>query len=287
MKFNNPLLTAADPFVLLHEGKYYMYATTDKDRGFLVYGSEDFDTWENCGHCLVKEDVAGEEKFWAPEVIYHNGKFYMVYTSEFHLGIAISDSPLGPFRQEEKKWLREGRAIDGHFFRDGDKVYLYYVNYEHYGEIFGCEMTPDLTSLTGEEKRLLWPEHEWEFKTKYEKDGMIRCVIEGPFVLKHNEKYYITYSSNATESPDYAIGCAVSDSPLGPFKKYKNNPILKKNEYMNGPGHHSFTTTKDGKRLICVYHRHWSLSEWQPRVACADFAEFFEEDGEVWIRILR
>ncbi len=276
MKFKNPFITAADPFVLLHDGKYYLYATTDPKNGYLVYESEDFINWENRGHCLIKNDVMGEENFWAPEVMYYNGKFYMVYTSEFHLGVAVSDSPLGPFKQSEKKWLREGRAIDGHFFRDGDKIYLYYVNYEHYGEIFGCELSSDISALVGEEKRLLFPEYEWELMTKYEKDGKVRCVIEGPFMLKHEGKYHLTYSSNDTQSPFYAIGGAVSDSPLGEFKKYPTNPILKKNEKVNGPGHHSFTTTPDGKRIICVYHTHQSLVEWQPRVACADFAEFVD-----------
>ena len=288
MKFNNPLLVAADPFVLLHDGKYYMYATTDPANGYIAYVSKDFETWENMGYCLKKEDVCGEENFWAPEVIYHNGLFYMVYTSEFHLGVAVSKSPLGPFQQTEKKWVREGRAIDGHFFRDGDKVYLYYVNYEPEGKtnIFACEMSEDLSSLVGEEVRLIYPEFEWELRTSYIKDGEVRCVTEGPFVLKHGGKYYLTYSANGTESPYYAVGCAVSDSPLGPFRKYENNPILKKNEHFNGPGHHSFTTTPDGKRLICVYHRHKNFTEWKPRVACADFAEFFEENGETWLRVL-
>lgn len=288
MNFNNPLLTAADPFVLLHEGKYYMYATTDKNKGFLVYESEDFNNWENKGYCLVKEDVCGEEKFWAPEVLYKNGKFYMAYTSEFHIGIAVSDSPLGPFTQAEKKWVREGRAIDGHFLDLGEQVYLYYVNYAPEGKtnIFACEMSEDLLSLVGDEVRLIAPEQEWELKTSYIKDGEVRCVTEGPFVLVRDGKYYLTYSANNTDSPDYAIGYAVSDSPLGPFKKYENNPILAKNEKFNGPGHHSFTTTPDGKRLICVYHRHQSLTEWQPRVACAAFAEFYDNNGETRLRIL-
>ncbi|MBR5459844.1 MAG: glycoside hydrolase family 43 protein [Clostridia bacterium] len=286
MSFNNPFLVAADPFVLLHDGKYYLYATTAPD-GYLVYESEDMAHWIDRGYCLKKDDVMGEEKFWAPEVIFHNGKFYMVYTSEFHLGIAVSDSPLGPFRQENKRWLTEGRAIDGHFFRDGDRVYMYYVNYEPEGKtnIFGCEMSEDLQSLVGEPRRLIAPEQAWELRTSYMKDGEIRCVVEGPFVLKQEGKYYLTYSANATQSPFYAVGYAVSDSPLGEYKKYSKNPILKKSETVNGTGHHSFTTTKDGKRLICVYHTHNSLTEWKPRMACADYAEFTVENGETVLKI--
>ncbi len=100
-------------------------------------------------------------------------------------------------------------------------------------------------------------------------------------MLKHGGKYYLTYSANHYRSPDYAIGYAVSDSPLGPFRKYEGNPILHKSERVYGTGHHSFTTSKDGSRLICVYHCHRSLTEIHPRMTCVDWAEFVpRENGE-------
>lgn len=79
-------------------------------------------------------------------------------------------------------------------------------------------------------------------------------VVEGPFVIKYENKYYLTYSANHTRSHHYAVGYAVSNSPLGPFKKYENNPILFQNGIFYGLGHHSFTTTKDKKKLIIACH---------------------------------
>ena len=123
-----------------------------------------------------------------------------------------------------------------------------------------------LTMDEENEVRLLNAEAEWETHD---------ClVVEGPFMLKHNGKYYLTYSANHFRSPYYAIGYAVSDSPLGPFKKFEGNPILVKNDHVNGTGHHSFTTSKDGKKLICVYHCHKSLTQIHPRMTCIDPAEF-------------
>ena len=272
--YQNAFLEGADPFVMTWQGKYYLYATNDP-KGYRVYVSDDFTAWEEKGYCLRAEDVQGKEMFWAPEVMERGGRFYMVYTSEEHIGIAQSDSPLGPFVQREKKWLSEEKAIDGHFFADDDgEVYLYYVRLRGQNEIYVARLNNEITEIDEtHEKFLCRAEEEWELRD---------CkVTEGPFVLKHKGKYYLTYSANHTRSEDYAIGYAVSDSPLGPFVKYKGNPILHKNEYASGVGHHSFTRSKDGKELICVYHRHFSKDTFRPRMICADRAEFVAQaDGD-------
>ena len=284
---NMDSLQSADPFVLLHNGKYYCYPTSDSHNGYLVYESDDMVNWVDKGYCLVKEDVMGEDGFWAPEVTYYKGRFYMVYTSDFHLGIAVADSPLGPFKQEEKRWLLEHRAIDGSFFIDGDgRVYLYYVGYNYPGgPICVNELSDDLMSVKSEQKVLIRPEEPWELVTAYEYEGKTLCVTEGPFMLKHEGKYYLSYSANDYQSPYYAIGYAVSDSPMGDFKKYEDNPILIGNGNVQGTGHHSFTTSKDGKELICVYHAHNSATEIHPRRARADKAEFVMEKGKTVLKI--
>ena len=190
----NPLFTGADPFLLCHEGVYYMYFTggAEKDRpGFLVYSSTDLQNWENRGYCLEAKDVMGDCNFWAPELLYRDGKFYMVYVANEHLGVAVADSPLGPFKQEEKKWLSERHAIDGHFLVDGDgQTYLYYVRFDNANVIYAAKMSDDLMSIDEEnEVRLIDAEEEWETRD---------CrVAEGPFVLQHNGLYYLTENTNA------------------------------------------------------------------------------------------
>jgi len=271
--YKNPVLEGADPFAILHDGKYYLYSTND-DNGYKCFVSDDLTEWKYNGMGMHKDDVQGNFWFWAPEIIEKDGKFYMVYSSEEHIGVAVADHPAGPFKQAEKKWLSERNAIDGHFFRDDDgQVYLYYVRFEGGNVIYCTKMSDDLLSMDEEnEVRLIAAEEEWETRQA--------LVTEGPFVLKHNGKYYLTYSANDYQSPDYAVGYAVASSPTGPFVKYSGNPILKKNDKVQGTGHHSFTTSKDGKTLMCVYHIHNSLTAVHPRLTCIDPAEFIKNpDG--------
>ncbi len=265
--YTNPVCTGADPFVLLHDGTYYLYSTNSPD-GFRVFTSSDMAEWQDRGYCLRADDVMGDRGFWAPEVICRNGRFYMVYVANEHLGIATSDSPLGPFRQESKRWLNECNEIDGHFFIDDDGTpYLYFVRFNEGNVLWCAKINDDLLSYDTDSARFLFrAEDEWELRD---------CsVVEGPFVLKHKGKYYLTYSANHTRCEDYAVGYAVSDSPMGPFKKAPANPILKKSDAVNGTGHHSFTTSKDGKTLVCVYHGRPMKDTSAPRTTRIDKAEF-------------
>lgn len=282
--YKNPVYNetqAADPGVLKYDGKYYCYSTS-ASIGYLVYESTDLVNWENKGSCCG--EVWGIDKsgyYWAPEVIMHNDKFYMIMTVDEHLGFATSDSPLGPFVPEES-WLLDD-TIDGHVFIDDDgKAYLYYVSWRsgHEYGIYGCELSDDLLSIReGTEVFLIKPESPWE-KT----DG---AVTEGPFMLKHDGKYYLTYSGTGYTSWYYAVGYATSDKPLGEFEKYSANPILSYTSKVYGPGHHSFVESPDGSELIIVYHAHKSSTEVHPRALCIDRARFGknhkgEERLEIW-----
>jgi beta-xylosidase len=278
--YKNPVCEGADPFVLLHNGIYYLYSTNSPD-GFRVFTSTDMAVWEDRGYCLRAEDVMGDKWFWAPEVLERDGLFYMVYVANEHLGVAVADSPLGPFVQKEKRWLNDINEIDGHFFVDDDgAVYFYFVRFDNGNVIWCAKMNDDLLSYDkSTAKFLLRAEDEWETRD---------CsVVEGPFVLKHKGKYYLTYSANHTRCADYAIGCAVSDDPMGPFKRVDYNPILKKSEDLNGTGHHSFTTSKDGEELVCVYHARVGSNTDTPRMTCIDRARFVEgASGEADILVI-
>ena len=293
--FKYPMMSGADPFVLFYEGKYYMYSTTETDYclvgandfatvtsegdGIYVYVSSDLKNWEKHGYALKKGDSIGEKWFWAPEVLEYRGKFYMVYASEEHIAIACADHPLGPFKQENKRWLREGMAIDGSFLVDDDgTVYLYYVRLDGQNRIYVAKMKDDLSEIEEEYPDcLIAAEEPWE---------TLDCLIaEGPFVLKRKGLYYLTYSCNHTRCVDYAVGYAVSKSPIGPFEKYKGNPIMKKSGKLVGVGHHSFFNSEDGT-LYCAYHSHNVNSDYfKPRMSCLNTAEFVE--GESGIDVLK
>lgn len=87
-----------------------------------------------------------------------------------------------------------------------------------------------------------------------------RCN-EGPFVISHGGKYYLTYSANGYAQATYCVVQAVSDSPLGPFRKLTEaeNGVLISSDggaspRTSGPGHHSFVTV--GEQLYICYHKH-------------------------------
>lgn len=99
-------------------------------------------------------------------------------------------------------------------------------------------------------------------------------VTEGPSLLKHNQHYFIVYSANHFKSPDYAVGYATSNSPYGPWKKYKGNPILRREHVeQNGTGHGDFFQDDDGE-LFYVFHTHQTDSTVGPRKTAIVKAHF-------------
>ncbi len=272
----------ADPYILNYEGNYYLYGTGGKS-GIRVYQSDDLSHWSGAigvknGFALDSADVWGSNSFWAPEVYYLDGKFYMFFSVMQHLAIAESQSPLGPFIQTDKKPLHPDiREIDSHLFIDSDgKKYLYFVRFTGGNEIWMAEMEDDLSGLKENTlTRCFGVTEGWE-RTSSEP---VARVTEGPFMLKHNDLYYLFYSANHFKSQDYAVGYATSTSPFGPFNKYEGNPVLigdGKNIF--GTGHHSFFTSNSGQMYI-VYHSHKSGQAVQPRTTCLDRCGF-EKDGE-------
>lgn len=273
----------ADPYILKYNGKYYLYGTGGSD-GIKVYQSDDMATWSKAvgvssGYALHKNLVWGEKWFWAPEVYYLNGKFYMFYSAEEKISVAESVSPLGPFTQaadKQKPFHENIKEIDTHLFIDDNgKKYLYFVRFTNGNEIWVAELNDDMYSIKETTiKRCIGATvglQAWEKSTAEPQPNA--KVNEGPFVLKRNGWYYLTYSANHYENPNYGVGYAFSKSPLGPWTKYAGNPILIGNSQIKGVGHHSFINTSDKCQYI-VYHSHNSMTAVQPRKLAIDRYEF-------------
>ncbi len=255
----------ADPQVIAWEGKYYCYSTSASG-GFNVLESSDMVNWVDKGRCLTGAWNTAEGRFWAPEVVEMGGKFYMVFSNADILGIAVADSPLGPFKHNDSPLIYN--AIDGHIFFDDDgKVYLYYVSWgttDGYG-IYGCELEPDLSRIKADtRKMLIKPDKPWEQQGE--------SITEGPSMLKHNGVYYLTYSGSHYTNKNYAVGYAVSTSPLGKYEKYDGGPFLSYTKQVNGPGHHSFITV--GNEMFIVYHAHNKTTAFEGRNICIDRVRF-------------
>lgn len=277
--YSNPLLpdrNIADPHVIRVNGKYYMYPTSHT-RGFEVFVSEDLVNWEPKGD-VFDDPRAGA---WAPDV-FHNargdGKFYLYYTDNSpvgppgpinkQIGVAIADSPLGPFVD---KGALADKSIDAHLFHDEDgKYYLYYVHLAGGFKILVQPMANPLTR-TGEVTQLIHPTEPWE-KASGE-------VTEGPFILKRNETYYLMYSGSGADSAKYAIGYATSKSPTGPFVKHRGNPIVQSHDNVFGPGHHCVVEGPGGD-LWLVYHQKVSETIGWKRFLAID-PMWFDDQGVI------
>lgn len=270
--YTNPLgniTNIGDPYILKYSNKYYMYATTSPN-GFKVWQSDNLIDWQAKGLAFDNNHAGnnwGTSNFWAPEVKFINGKFYMTYSArmandKMKIRIAVSDNPLGPFiNWSEPFFLSDDFSyIDANLFLDGDQIFIYYtkdcslniVDGKHTSQIYMAELKKDLKSFQTQPILATTPSQEWE-----NPNGEWRWN-EGSFVLKHDHTYYLMYSTNAYNNPGYSVGYATASNPLGPWTKYAGNPILKKNMaiHVSGPGHNSVTTSPDDKELFMVYHTH-------------------------------
>ena len=240
--YTNPVIPGenlADPTVILHEGTYYLYPTGGIRQGYVVYTSRDLVHWTK-GPAVFE---SGRPNTWAPDVSRDpaDGKFYLYYTADWKIGVAAADRPEGPFAD---KGLLVTGAIDAHLFRDDDgRRYLYYT--------VGCtrmcvQPMASPTAKKGEPVELFRPAPGWETR-----NGIIN---EAPWMIKHAGKYYLLYSGSGADTPDYAEGYAVAASPLGPFEKAKNNPIVQRGPGLFGPGHGCAIRDAAGKWWF-VYHQ--------------------------------
>ena len=282
----------ADPHVIRHDGTYYLYGTSSR-RGYKVWTSKDLLRWDEHGLAFERTDESwGRSKFWAPCVVERDGAFYMFYSAlgevaggrtSLRICLAKSDSPLGPFRDVKAPLFDLGKAvIDANVFIDRDgKPYLYYAldhSEQGFSSIWVSRMKDDLLGLVGEPAFCMKPDQVWE-KQPWN---------EGPFVLKSGDGYIMTYSANGFFDPAYGIGYATAKSPMGPWTKAKENPILSRDIRMSGPGHNSIIASPDGSELFIAYHVQKSLAGGDDRELAIDrlFIDHMPS-GETRVRVSR
>ena len=247
----------ADPFILYENGVYYAYGTYRSKEGIGIAESTDLVHWKmnvgkaKDGFALHKDDSFGEKNFWAPEVYRLGGRYVMFYSAEEHVCAAEAESPLGPFRQTEKKPILERKGIDNSLFIDDDgRAWMVYGHFDKGNVVWLTEMEKDcIHAKPGTARMLLRATEPWERMNP-------RCsVTEGPFIVKIDGMYVLTYSANDYRDPDYAVGVATTKSLEGPWTKYAGNPILRRRFGLKGTGHHSLFKDADGKWRI-VFHAH-------------------------------
>ena len=298
----NPVLPGfhADPEILYAEQTqtYYIYSTTDGHPGwggwyFTVFSSKDLKNWKEEGVMLdVKSDQVPWAKgnAWAPCIeekkVRGGYRYYFYYSAHPNdgnskqIGVAVSDSPTGPFKDLGHPIVTEspaggGQQIDVDVFTDpvSGKSYLYWGN----GYMAGAELSKDMLSVKKKTIRVLTP-----------KGGTLQdyAYREAPYVFYRNGLYYFLWSVDDTGSPNYHVAYGTSTSPLGPVRVAEQPVVLiqRPEKHIYGPAHNSVIQLPGTDEWRIVYHRinrHFlKNAPGIHREVCIDKLEF-NEDGSI------
>ncbi|MES2005803.1 MAG: glycoside hydrolase family 43 protein [Bacteroidota bacterium] len=285
---SQPLVThiyTADPSVHVFNGRIYIYPSHDIEAGIKENDNGDhFDMRDyhilsmdsiggkvtDHGVALDKKDIpwAGRQ-LWAPDAAYKNGTYYLYFpikdkTDIFHIGLASSSSPVGPFKAE-KEPIKGSYSIDPCVFKDSDGSY-----YMYFGGIWGgqlqnwnnntydakaglrkpnetailprvAKLSADMKSFAEEVRTIQIVDEKGKLFLESNND---KRFFEAAWMHTYKGKYYFSYSTGDTHNINYAIG----NSPYGPFT-YKGIVLLPVEGWTN---HHSIVEIK-GKWYL-FYH---------------------------------
>lgn len=254
----NPVIPGyyADPSIIVHEGKYYVFATIDPWGGeeLALWESDDFVNWTF--HHLnwpTREQCTTEKStsamVWAPGVIKAlNGRFYMYVSVGSEIWVGESGHPTGPWENPlgDRPLVENQREIDAHtidaecFIDDDGQAYLYWGSGWDWkdGHCMVARLNPDMISFSSDPI-----------------DITPANYFEAPFMLKHNSTYYLMYSEGKCINYTYKVQYSTSNSPFSPWVFGMNSPVLSTNEdsTVAGPGHH--TVLEENGRHYILYHR--------------------------------
>ncbi len=269
--------SGADPAVINFNGKYYMFVT--RSHGY--WSSDDMSTWK-----FIRPQNWYFRGSNAPAAAVRNGKV-LVYGDPSGRGPIIeTDNP------ELGDWQTNYAVIDppngiqdpNIFVDDNGRVYLYEGSSNRW-PIRGVELVPGNYYIPkGEQKDLfnLDPDkHGWErFGKDHRSD--IKPFIEGPWMVKHNDTYYLEYGAPGTQWNVYADGVYTSKNPLGPFEYAPYNPVAyKPGGFLPGAGHGS--TVKDNNENYWHYSTMAISVNYKFERRIGMYPAGFEENGQMFV----
>jgi beta-xylosidase len=285
----------ADPEGAVLDSKFWIFPTYsakyDEQIFFDAFSSPDLVTWTKHSRVLdISKIKWAHRAMWAPSIIEKQEKYYLFFSAndiqrpggplwdkndpknhQGGIGIAVADSPAGPYRDYLGKPLvsdfhNDAQPIDQFVFEDVDGVYyMFYGGWRH------CNLTILNQDFTG-----FKPWDDGSFFKEITPEG----YVEGPVMFIRNGKYYFMWSEGGWGDSSYKVAYAIADSAVGPFKRI--GTILQSNEKIaTGAGHNSVINVPGTDKWYIVYHRRPIPNLGRDhRVTCIDKLEF-DQDGTI------
>ena len=292
----NPVIRdqfAADPTARVFNNKVYLYPSHDifppegqrQDwfcmEDYHVFSSENLTDWTDHGVIVTQNKVPWVKpdsySMWAPDCIERNGKYYFYFPSApkdgrgFGIGVAIADSPEGPFIPEPEN-IKGISGIDPCVLQASDgNAYIFW------GAGRCAKLKPNMKELADDTPTEIvkWGDREFELSGVNCLKDLPNRQAEGPFAFEYNGNYYLTYPY-VRENTE-VLGYAMSKNPMGPYE-YKGLIMA---EHDNGcwTNHHSIINYK-GQWYLFYHRNHFSPRDDKRRSVCIEKL-FFNPDGTI------
>ena len=284
----NPVIRdqfTADPTARVFNNKVYLYPSHDifppegqrQDwfcmEDYHVFSSENLTDWTDHGVIVSQEKVPWGNpegySMWAPDCVEKNGKYYFYFPNApksvrgFAIGVAVADSPEGPFTLEPEP-IKGVMGIDPCVLVDDDgQSYIYWSGMG----IRGAKLQADMKQLDGEQQVM---------------EGLPEGFKEGPFAFRRGDWYYLTFpwvrgSKENGANPTETLAYAMSKSPLGPWD-FKG-VIMAEHANSCWTNHHSIVNYR-GQWYLFYHHNAFSPRDDKRRSVQIEKL-YFNADGTI------
>ena len=288
----NPIITqrySADPSARVFNDTLYIYPSHDRDEAewfdmedYYVYSTTDMVHYKDEGLVFepLKQTTWAKSMAWAPDCIEKNGKYYLYYpTDQDNIGVAVGDSPKGPFKDPLGKPLIHRHSpgvsaprdfIDPCVFTDDDGTSYLLLGQNALNIV---RLNDDMISYEGEPIVL-------------DNVKQLPYFFEAIWMHKYNGKYYLSYSTGGNQGTAPQIAYAMADSITGPYE-FKGDIL---SPVSSGTNHHSIVEYKGHWWLF--YHTaaryiasvpensvNWDVAGFRRSVCAAPL--FYNEDGTI------
>ena len=292
----NPIIRdqyTADPTARVFNNKVYLYPSHDivppqgqrQDwfcmEDYHVFSSENLTDWTDHGVIISQNEVPwvhpDSYSMWAPDCVERNGKYYFYFPSTpkegrgFGVGVAIADSPEGPFVPEYEP-IKGINGIDPCVLLASDgNAYIFW------GPGRCAKLKDNMKELADDtpKEKVKWGEREFEMMGVNCLKDLPNRQAEGPFAFEYNGNYYLTYPYVREDTE--VLAYAMSKHPMGPYE-YKGLIMA---EHANGcwTNHHSIVHYK-GQWYLFYHHNDFSPRDDKRRSVCIEKL-YFNADGTI------